>query len=606
MNELPKRLLQILAILLVTAITVAFPMAWMFAGYALSGVTAFVLLRNLINGGRNDMSLSSYERNMQKAMLRQQSISERAEREKHYSRKEGWKPESLPVGMVMSMPSKKNAESVIVDLDGMRKSVVAKRSKEGVNFSFSLRNESDAVRVQEMIASGNIEASVGRGADGSYLVSSTSADIVAHLLRSLYPSRECEWKSEVTHERQYIVEGCNSYDEAVEKFKANRDAYDCVASRIVCRDGTDGNMAEKGSQGELLDRTKVVSLPIGAYVVTESTVDREQAMVRIPGDITNEEDIRDFADHKVQSGALDTKHSSEVSYSDGTPQNVTRHLMVNGADPVFLNTDREIGMVCSNLKAYAIVNDVDGILQGANALPQNTIVVVGSEAPKVRNGLYVMELPMGMEEIRNSVNLQNGVTPEVISAAQANGISAAQVRLSSLLNVVSKEGSADARLMKDVPIASGKINGVPVLEFMDRIHDKDAPALNHEQSIAWLNEASKIKSLDITVDPVRCELRITAQVGNQVLKRTEKLSAEDLQSLHGRVLSEAGKKDLLMMAYPSVFKTYRAAGSTARSMFADPVRAFIKGEKPKLAGPAKQKPSKPQTKKAPAKGPKVS
>ena len=109
-----------------------------------------------------------------------------------------------------------------------------------------------------------------------------------------------------------------------------------------------------------------------------------------------------------------------------------------------------------------------------------------------------------------------------------------------------------------------------------------------DQLWKWSQEAARIESVTYTLDLNRGEMRLNQTVGGVTKTEVIPLSEKDARALKARGdISKSELKDLVMQTHPDFFQIYRGRrgdDGRSRSVFSDPVRAFIEGRKPEKAG----------------------
>ena len=242
-------------------------------------------------------------------------VSKAIARKRYYVRGHGWDVKAFPLDMEPSIPEQ-DAASVRLKAAGIDGLVTAERGRRGsVLFSFPLRQEEKAIAVADFVRKNELAASVEHTPDGRFLVSSSDADVISRLTHVAFPDRSLKVEHQFTENRQYVIEGCSSYEEALQKFQKDRDGLTPANSFHSLVQKAEGMKDVVVTNGSAIDGT-TVTLPTGAYVVTESSVSGRSLLVKIPGDIETPEAVRTFADGVLMDAAFS---DPEVVYSDGTP-----------------------------------------------------------------------------------------------------------------------------------------------------------------------------------------------------------------------------------------------------------------------------------------------
>ena len=574
MENLPRTLLRFL--LISAAAFLAFTSPWLFIPMGLTAGLLFAKVMDDPSGAAaRARRQARKEMKMQKQAERQAVRQAALDKERYYSRKEGWKAESLPYDVSLSLASLSQANPRRVDLEvaGMKGLAYAVSAADGTLFYLKLRDQDAVAKAEKAIRDGKLPAKIVRSAeDGGLRVVTDSPEVLSSVAKDVYPSREASWSREVTHSRQYIVEGCSSYDEAVGKLRSDPASYKVCRSFVDTKETVDGKASET-RMGRPLDSASVISLPTGAYVVTESTLMKDSAVVRIPGDLRDDESVRRFAGARVAAEAGRAEPQKSVSYSDGTPQGVRAGTEVL-LSPV--DTPAVSSLLDGGLKAYVVVDTPEqaaSIARGG-VLPADTLVSLGRDVP-LMEGKYTVSVDIdGVGDLLRLRSIDGG---------------GRERDYEEMASELGRTGRATAVVGEPLSLAGGRVNGVlPAAELADRVSNPRLEKLESAELGSWIRDASKIESVRITANQEEGTLTVVSVVGGSMRRETIELSEGQLQSLVSRgKVGVAEMKDLLMQTNPAFFSTYRAVRSSSsvpvRSVYKNPVEDFLKGRKPERA-----------------------
>ena len=233
----------------------------------------------------------------------------------NYDRVRGWNVKSFPLDMEPHIPSA-NASSIQVKAAGIDNLVTASHRRGVVTFSFPLSSSEKAMHLSSLIEKSGMPAVVDRHGNDHFVVRSNDVDVINVLAKRAFPQKSLHVEHELTENRQYVIKGCKSYEEALQKFQETKDSLTPDNTYCTLRQKAEGMNEEVITNGSAIDGS-VFTLPTGAYVVTESTVSGRSSLVQIPGDIEAPEAIRAFADGVMMDMAFS---EGITTTSDGTPK----------------------------------------------------------------------------------------------------------------------------------------------------------------------------------------------------------------------------------------------------------------------------------------------
>lgn len=582
-----KNLVRLGLVALAGGLFVAFPILW----FPVTAFVGFEAYKFLFDPGGSPSNRA--ERRAENRMLRQERKMDRSlRREKrrvyreHFSNIRGWKAESFPPGMVANIKGLHDA-SITLDAAGIKGLVTAKRDglftrdksdTERVMFSFPLQRESQAEEVKAMLSQNGVDAKLVHGKDGVYRIFTRDADLCSALVKQVWPQEELSFKREVVNTRQYIVEGCASFEEAKAKFEKDRDLYNPVNSFTTLRTQLGDKPAQEDSSGRLLDKANIVSMPTGAYVITESTATADSALIRIPADVRHPDDMMSFACKQFENNLVERKQGrAETTLFDGTPEGVTYGAA--GKAPEIVLGGREFDAMAAmtrmgaegDLHAWVVVDSVDAIKNMATTgeIPGGTLLSLGTFPPVSGPGKMVVSVPIDSVE-------------KLMHIGSADGERTGIGTFADLHDRVRSEEAVTVRVSGGLSIANARVDGYLFSPVGERVCNDRLDVIGIDRLKDWMQDASEIQSVTYTLDTTREEMRITTTVGG--VARTEKLplSQEAIRNLEYRgVISKTELKDFVMQTHPDYFRTYAAgrfnSDGSRKSIYKDPVRDFLKG-----------------------------
>ena len=527
----------------------------------------------------------------------------------------GWNVDGLPLDMTFSSVNSRQAQLGAAGIDGL---ITAKKPFFGTEamFSFPVERGEVAAKLQGYIESSGVEAKVARDGAGGFIVSSGSLEVVNALAKMAYPQRSVAVARELVHVQQYMVEGAKSFEEARAMLEADRSAGRLINSYVSMQDTVNCMQGEPILNGspvnaEFLNK----EIHLGAYVVNIEEVTDMKGSMEVPADV-EPKDFVSYAEVHFDSGRPDTVTDVSERFVNGTPEGLERYFIyeTNGHHVQLRNPESIDTMLEDGLKAYVVFGSAEalGVALDEGRLAEGTFVSISSSRPDVGVGRYVMELDLADHRVRDLISRNSDLPASVQVELERLGVDAASVDYSLIVDRVRRDGSVGASLSGELSediLCDGRVNGTMVSMLQERLTDERLYDLDVEKAIQWTKDASQIKFVNVEVDVVRSELRITSIVGNDGFRKTERLplSDNDIDSLSRRgSLSKAQMKDLLIQLHPDYFKTYSTV--SGESIFKEPVAAFISGTKPVLTadGRKQEKARTKALKPVRQKGPKLS
>ena len=501
----------------------------------------------------------------------------------------GWNFNGLPLDMTLDSVDGRTARLGAAGIDSL---ITAKKSLLGTDaeFSFPLPGRESAMRVNELIEKNAIDARIVRGKDDSLSVVCSSLATANSLAKTAYPKHKAEVTREVNHVLQYVVSGAKDFAEAKAMLEADPECGRLVGSYVSTRDSVNGFRGGEQVSGGPVDGPALGGeLPVGSYVVNVCEKSLMKGTLQMPATVVGSDMAAYSADH-FDSSVPGATVSGSVDYSDGTPEGLGRYFVheVSGhhvelRDPALPGVAAEDG-----LKAYVVFPDSDSLagIMNAGTLAEGTFVSISKSAPVVGAGKYLLELDMADPRVRDAVSKQVALPASVQVSLDLLGVEPGTIEYSRIVDRVRREGSVGLSLAKGLGedvLFDARIMGVPFGELSERLCDERMVDLDVDKALQWAKDASEINYVNVEVDVARAELRISSSVGSGATVKTERLplTDDDIASLSRRgTISRTEMKDLLIQLHPDYFKTY--SSPDGRSVFADPMRSFLRGEKPSL------------------------
>lgn len=503
-----------------------------------------------------------------------------------YSRANGIDVSKLPAGLVPDFSTKEVLDgggfSVMMDAAGIRHLVEARAKGRDIEYSFRVPDGFPGEELEREVRMHGGVASLGEDSMGRRVVKAATAASIAKLAEKVYPRQKVDVRCVTEHVSQWRVDGCRSYEEAVEKLRSMKEADPSLSPlHSFVRTSEDvGGEKRSWSSGEPLGAAELDRMGLGSFIVTETESFIREGRVEVPAGAVGPEAVRDAALDKVFSPEGGFEPRREEGLSDGTPEGTVRYVH-DAAEDRWVAVSRAEGFDPSRegLRAYVVCSDIDSLAEVLREpeLPSGTFVTVQAGEPVPPPGGYVVALDVD-SDLFASLRMQGDGSASVLKEMEAWGLGGADAKVTGLKDALGRDGCATLVLESAASLGDARVNGVPASELAERINSTRLPALSRPEVAMWLEDAARIQAVSVEVDARRGVLKVNSVVGNTLRKEERKLTDGEMRDLARRgTVPMAEMKDLLMAVYPSLFKTYTAGG---RSLFRDPLADYIAGRAP--------------------------
>ena len=554
-------------------------------------------------------------KNRQKEEIRQRERQQAKEAlERPYTKDKGRNMLAFPADMKGNVYSA-NDKQMYFDVAGKRDMVRGEVQRDGsVKYSFRVDDLNDARTAKEKMAMFNGTVKM-QDQGNAWLFVADKPETINEFAKSVYPQRKASVERLDTEIQQFTISNCKSPEEAMEKLRANPDLFTPSNTYHKITDTIDGVTTERNI-GE--SRNDSLYLPLGSYVVELSKTEAYKGDVMIPSALKLDADgERAYAASNFVSdnnSLFQEKCSVEPELKDATKANIPRYSLDDDMNVLDVHNNETAAKSLSRqgFEAYVLCDTLKEAtdLVADGKIPKNALVLVDREKPSDIDK-YVVSVPLD-SEVFSRLALQGEASPSHAANFQNYGLSERDLEASTMYSSLTRDGFATFRTKDDISVSKGKVNGLSVDEFADRVVDGRMMNLNENQMNQWLRDAALVQSVTVTIDKKNAELQITSVVNNTQLIEKRKLSDKEVADFARRgEISKAEMKDLLIQMHPDYFKTYSFNG---KGLVKDPVGDFLKGQKPTLdqnlvqqqkQQQAKQKQAKPTVKPTQAPKPKT-
>lgn len=499
---------------------------------------------------------------------------------------------NIPVGMNINPRNDRNDVRTF-EVNGMKDLITGKVSfwNGKVDYSFPAPVDNPAVgKLAAEFKSNGSHVSFDESSNGYETIHTDSPEAALALAKAAYPVKEADVKREVREVDQYIVNGA-TYEEALAKFKADREngiVHPIVSNYLSVSYSVDGKALEPVISGRIFGEGD--KLRPGEWIINDERLTMSNGKVEMPVGV-RQEDLPGIVVNSFSSASSGVSEVKSRSFEDGTGRVTARYLtdesLGRGNRIDFDLEHFAVSRKGNDLKAYIVIPSMDVLqtLAGEGKLAKGSYIVVGTESPDISQGKMAVELDFSNPVVRETVRLQNPLDSETLSRGLQAGFSEADIEYSRLIERARSDGYVTAGLTRDFDLSDTKVNGVPMNEFIDRLNNPHLLALEQSRQALWLQEAAKIQAVNVEVDAMKMEMRITSVVDGGSKVEKYKLSEKEIQDFAKRgAIPKEEMKDFLMQIHPDYFRTY--SDGNGNSIFADPVKDFLIGKKPTLAADA--------------------
>ena len=535
-----------------------------------------------IEGGqpasRVDRLLDRIAGKREKRRFEEQKLEARRSQAVEYSPETGWDLSVLPADMKGDLRYGGPDEAAFT-CAGIHNLVKGRADGKDVIYSFRVNDAAKAEELRKKAQMFNGSVLVSVPSTGGVEVTAYNARAINEMAKAAFPSKTVKVERENTVSSDYLIDGCRSYEEALERFRRDRESLVPVRTEMLSKVTVDG---------EVIREDKATPVPFtmlraGSYVINDSVVSHAEGEVTVPGNIP--EDLVGF--HAGDALVLEKgdTHNEEIQ-SDVTPKDVIRTFVdEDGHSLVLASADSP---ELASLKSYVICKDADALngLFNGNGLKGGDFVIVEKDLPAPGPGEFVVELEREDGDIRSLLAVQGDASPAFAARCESLGVSKEDLAASRLSENVAVDGYDTLLLKEDVGLDRLKVNGIRVMDIRDRILNERLEKLGREHIRQWLDDANRIQSINITVDAKKAELRITTVTDSAQRTEVRKMTEDEMRSFSKRcAVSSSEMKDFYMQLHPDLFKTYSEAGL---GTVQNPTEAFLRGEKPKMNEPAEK------------------
>ena len=502
-------------------------------------------------------------------------------------------PEGMEiVGAVRRIPNYRNTPGIAIRCDGLDGVVFATNpsGSKASKFIVPLMNHEDLGKAQLFCASLLNPGAVRiREHDGSCWLESSDAKAVKDFVNTLYEKSNSNVVDTTYEVNQYMISGCSSYEEAVEKLRSMGDTAEPIASHTGHEMTIDGVLV-----GDKFRCPTPMSLPVGTFIVNDVRTTHRQASVVVPcrnGKVSNEAIIEKFnsveTKKKVSVSEPFTEDASKaVKRTLELPVNLEQNEAQKGSVIDFVSAERFIAENCKDTVArldFVTSKELDAFLKDG-IIPKGTNVLLTKDA-KPNDGTFSVTVPLDAG-LFNTLGMSGRVAGAVAERQAENGVKKADVEASLCQWGLARNGGVSLVAGSDISLnkSNALVNGCPLDEVREAAARNVFENMSQERQARWMADAAKIDFANVYVDiknkSVVVESQIRQNDGSSVFQRSEKkLTNDQLKNpAYLREFTASEAKDIVMKLFKDSghFSTY--AGRKVGNLFEPNSRTTVVNE----------------------------
>lgn len=450
------------------------------------------------------------------------------------------------------------------------------------HYSIVLKDESLVKKVSEhLMKKGLADMVLMSAVRGGYKLSTKNAGVALEVASVAFAPCQKKVEMETNCVQRYCIDGCNSFEEAMEKCRKMRESgllspRDMI-SKSECK--VDGKLVSSSDSGYLYNPS---SLPYGSYLVDVITGDAWSDVISVKPDNAG------VFPEDLNQAALDSFHATvENQVKDGTKEeclyknpleglDVKRSLCVGGSE-IDLNPDvSDKSLYC--VMKFDSLDDMKTVVDNGDSLV-NATVYVESTLPEAKEGEYILAIPADEKFIRGLEPVSESVIPEMRKGLpEGNSVSDEDLSYAYLMRDLKQDGYFIGKSTSGIDFSRAEVNGIPYSDLSYQLQEN--PYLQEESfRREWMRDQQLVNAVSMSVDATRRELVVTSEVlsGSSVkrIKERYSLRPDEMVTLNDRLsrnVSLTDMKDVVMRSHPELFPCYKNTLSTGD----DPVMEFIR------------------------------
>lgn len=485
------------------------------------------------------------------------------------------------------------------DCCGIKDFVTGVANRNGTaDFSFKCKDLDNALKIEAYLKENGAHpslrgASIRRDVEGGFVCSCRDPYAIVALVKAgEFQSKDATVTTTTRNVQQFIVSGCKTYEEALEKFKENRSDMSPINVYTQIERVLDGKTLETiGGPGSLNGPLKPFKMEVGSFMIDETVIHSSTLAGVVSGATA-------LSDTEIVDNLLANK---EIIPETSEPEKLVvyrkeaesiGHVVKFGnrrsldIDKIESQAEAAVADICSSkylTVTFRSKEELQKALESGKINRGSLMEITDGrkDGDIIREGGFQMHMPLNESTIKNLH--VTGEDSDSINRYSELGLSPDMLEMACI--GLSMKGSGHCPVVNDsaIPVSGFSANGTRAAELKDRLGNDKAPQLESLAQVnQWSEQAAMVRNIDIDVDYKNETLRIRSTVSNGTVTHTKtetkKLTQKELKDFSKRgPITDSQAKDLLMQTHPDYFSMYRSGG---KSIFSDPVGDFIAGRRP--------------------------
>lgn len=520
------------------------------------------------------------------------------------NRRKQWNIAAIP--LELGLPNDKHVNGTTAadfniryfDCCGIKDFVTGVANRNGTaDFSFKCKDLDNALKIEAYLKENGTHpslrgASIRRDVDGGFVCSCRDPYAIVALVKAgEFQSKDATVTTTTRDVQQFIVSGCRTYEEALEKFKADRANLSPANVYSQVEKTLDGKTLMSACGCSL----RMSKMEIGSFIIDETIIHSSTLTGTVPGAtaLSDMEIVDNLLANKeiIPETSEPEKLITPVTFSQKEMEEMGHFVKFgNGRsldmDKIEGQAEAAVADICSSkylTVTFRSKEELQKALESGKINRGSLMEITDgrNDGDIIREGGFQMHMPLNESAIKKLH--VTGEDSDSINRYSELGLSPDMLEMACIGLSMKESGHCPVVNDSAIPVSRFSANGTRAEELKDRLGNDKAPQLESLAQVnQWSEQAAMVRNIDIDVDYKNETLRIRSTVSNGTVTHTKtetkKLSQKELKDFSKRgPITDSQAKDLLMQTHPDYFSMYRSGG---KSIFSDPVGDFIAGRRP--------------------------